>query len=183
MLISAYVVSGFAVSAVYASGMLRGRRDPVHRRGLVAGMAMAMIAIVLAGITGDSSARFIYQSQPAKFAAMEGVYATQRNAPISLGGIPSDSEHRVIYAIQIPGALSWLATFDTNAEVRGLDTYPPDLRPNPVLVHLSFDTMVGSGLFLGFVALAFWGSMAYRRKLPDWRPLLIAIIVAGPASV
>src|SRR5262245_9332758 len=67
-LVSTYVVTGFAVAAVYAAGLLRGRDDPAHRRGLVLGMAMAAAAIALAGITGDTSARFLYQAQPVKFA-------------------------------------------------------------------------------------------------------------------
>src|SRR6476646_2871794 len=183
MLISAYVVTGFVVAAVYAAGLLRGRNDIFHQRGLALGMAMAAIAIVLAGITGDSSARFIYGNQPAKFAAMEGIYQTQRGAPIHLGGIPSDSEHRVLFAIEIPKALSFLATFDPNAEVRGLDSFPPGTTPNPVLVHLSFDGMVGLGLLIGFFAAVFWLLAIRRRSLPTDRRLLIGLIVAGPASV
>jgi len=183
MLISAYVVTGFVVAAVYAAGLLRGRNDIFHRRGLGLGMAMAAIAIVLAGITGDSSARFIYGDQPAKFAAMEGIYQTQRGAPIHLGGIPSDSEHRVLFAIEIPKALSFLATFDPNAEVRGLDSFPPGTTPNPILVHLSFDGMVGLGLLIGFLAAAFWLLAIRRRSLPTHRRLLLGLIAAGPASV
>jgi cytochrome d ubiquinol oxidase subunit I len=146
-------------------------------------MAMAAIAIVLAGITGDSSARFIYGNQPAKFAAMEGIYQTQRGAPIHLGGIPVDSEHRVLFAIEIPKALSFLATFDPNAEVRGLDSFPPGSTPNPILVHLSFDGMVGFGLLIGFLAAAFWLLALRRRALPTNRRLLLALVAAGPASV
>jgi cytochrome d ubiquinol oxidase subunit I len=183
MLVSAYVVTGFLVAAVYAAGLLRGRDDIFHRRGLAAGMAMAGVAIVLAGITGDSSARFIYTAQPAKFAAMEGIYQTQRGAPIHLGGIPSDSQHRVLFAIEIPKALSFLATFDPNAEVRGLDTYPAADRPNPVLVHLSFDGMVGFGLLLGGLAAAFWLIAIRRRSVPRSRLLLQALVAAGAASV
>jgi cytochrome d ubiquinol oxidase subunit I len=183
MLISAYVVTGFVVAAVYAAGMLRGRNDIFHRRGLALGMGMAAIAIVLAGITGDSSARFVYGDQPAKFAAMEGIYQTQRGAPIHLGGIPIDSEHRVLFAIEIPKALSFLATFDPNAEVRGLDTFPPGDRPNPILVHLSFDGMVGSGLLIGFLAALFWFLAIRRRSLPTNRRLLLGLIAAGPLSV
>src|SRR5258708_3681486 len=111
MLVSAYVVTGFLVAAVYAAGLLRGRNDVFHRRGLAAGMAMAAIAIVLAGVTGDSSARFVYGAQPAKFAAMEGLYRTQRGAPITIGGIPSDSQQRGLYGIQIPKGFSFLAAF------------------------------------------------------------------------
>jgi cytochrome d ubiquinol oxidase subunit I len=183
MLVSAYVVTGFLVGAVYAAGILRGRNDALHRRGLVLGMAMAAAAIVLAGITGDSSARFIYQSQPVKFAALEGIYATQRGAPIHLGGIPVDSEHRVVGAIELPGLLSFLAAFDFNAVVRGLDSFPPNDRPNTALVHLSFDTMVGFGILIGLAAAMFWILLLYRRRVPMWRPLLWALVAAGPASV
>src|SRR3979411_741999 len=58
MLVSAYVVTGFVVAAVYAAGMLRGRSDRVPGIGLMLGVAMAAVAIVLAGITGYNSARF-----------------------------------------------------------------------------------------------------------------------------
>src|SRR5262249_32375363 len=78
---SAYTVSGFLVAAVYAAGILRGRRDAAHRRGLALGMAMGVVAIALTGFFGDASARFLYQAQPAKFAAMEAVFQTQRGAP------------------------------------------------------------------------------------------------------
>jgi cytochrome d ubiquinol oxidase subunit I len=183
MLVSAYVVTGFLVAAVYAVGLLRGRNDLFHRRGLAAGMAMAAVAIVLAGVTGDSSARFVYGAQPAKFAAMEGLYRTQRGAPITIGGIPSDSQQRVLYGIQIPKGLSFLAAFDPNAQVLGLDSFPPADRPNPVLVHLSFDTMVGLGTVIGLLAAAFWLMVIRRRRVPRQRPLLIGLVVAGPASV
>ncbi len=182
-LVSAYVVTGFAVAAVYAAGMLRGRDDLFHRRGLALGMGMAATAIVLAGITGDTSARFIYQAQPVKFAAMEGLYQTQRGAPLHLGGIPSNSLHRVVYAIEIPDGLSLLAAFDPNALVQGLDSFPTSDWPNPVIVHLSFDTMAGLGTGLGLLSIWFWALTLRRRRLPNWRPLLVAVVASGPAAV
>jgi cytochrome d ubiquinol oxidase subunit I len=183
MLVSAYVVTGFLVAAVYATGLLRGRDDAFHRRGLFLGMAMAAAAIVLAGITGDSSARFVYGAQPAKFAAMEGLYQTESGAPIHLGGIPIDSQHRIVFGIEIPYGLSLLAAFNPNAVVRGLDSFPPDQRPNPILVHLSFDTMVGLGTLIGLIAAVFWLIVLRRRQLPRSRLLLRALLLAGPASV
>lgn len=183
MLVSAYVVTGFVVASVYAAGMLRGRDDAFHRRGLMLGMAMAAVAIVLAGITGDTSARFTYGAQPAKFAAMEGLYATTRGAPLHIGGIPSDSQHRVLYAIEIPYGLSLLAALDPNAVVRGLDSFPADQRPNPILVHLSFDTMVGLGIGLGLLAAVFWFIVLRYRRLPTRRLLLWGLVLGGPAAV
>ncbi len=183
MLVSAYVVTGFVVASVYAVGLLRGRNDAFHRRAMMLGMAIAAVAILLAGITGDNSARFVYGAQPAKFAAMEGLYATTRGAPLHLGGIPSDSQHRVLFAIEVPYGLSLLAAFDPNAEIRGLDSFPADQRPNPVLVHLSFDTMVGLGTGLGLLALVFWLSVLRFRRISSSRWLLWLVVIGGPAAV
>jgi len=183
MLVSAYVCTGFLVASVYAAGMLRGRVDAAHRRGLAAGMTMGVVAIALAGITGDSSARFVYTDQPAKFASMEGLYRTARGVPIHIGGIPVDSQQRVLFGLEIPKGLSLLAAFDPNAEVKGLNEFPAADRPNPVLVHLSFDTMVGLGTLLGLLALAFWGLAWRRRAIPTLKPLLVALTLAGPAAV
>jgi cytochrome d ubiquinol oxidase subunit I len=146
-------------------------------------MAMAAVAIILAGITGDTSARFVYGAQPVKFAAMEGLYQTQRGAPITIFGIPSDSQHRVLYGLQIPYGLSLLAAFDPNAEVRGLDSFPAADRPNPVLVHLSFDVMVNGGILIGLIAAAFWLMAIRRRSIPRARLLLAGALAAGPLSV
>jgi cytochrome d ubiquinol oxidase subunit I len=183
MLVSAYVVTGFVVAAVYSAGILRGRNDAVHRRGVLLGMAMGAMAIILSGVTGDTSARFVYEAQPAKFAAMEGLYQTMRGAPIHILGIPVDSQHQVLYGIEIPKALSLLAAFDPNALVRGLDSFPANDRPNPVIVHLSFDAMVGAGLFVGLVAVLFWLLAIRRRRLPSSRLVLWALLLSGPAAV
>src|SRR2546427_8189829 len=82
MLVSAYVVTGFLVAAVYAVGILRRRDDALHRRGVVLGVAVAAAAIVLARITRGTRARLIYHAQPAKVAAVEGVFQTGRGAPL-----------------------------------------------------------------------------------------------------
>ena len=183
MLVAAYVCTGFLVASVYSAGALRGRWDEAHRRGLAAGMSMALLAIGLAGITGDSSARFVYTDQPAKFAAMEGLYRTVRGAPIHLGGVPLNSQQRVVFAPEIPRGLSLLAAFDPNAEVKGLNEFAMADRPNPILVHLSFDTMVGLGLLLGLLALVFWGLAWRSRAIPNLRPLIVAVVISGPAAV
>src|SRR4029077_932548 len=147
------------------------------------GMAGAGFAIGGAGITGENSARFTYRAQPAKFAAMEALYTTTRGAPLHIGGIPSDSQGRLLYAIEIPYGLSLLAAFDPNAEVRGLDSFPADQRPNTVVVHLSFDTMVGLGIGLGLLAALFWFLVWRSRGMPSNRLLLWGLVAAGPAPV
>src|SRR5262249_20541553 len=126
---------------------------------------------------------FLYEAQPVKFAAMEGVFVTQRGAPLTIAGIPVESQGRVVGGVEIPRGLSFLANFDFDSEVKGLDTVRPEDRPNPVLVHLSFDTMVGLSLLSGAAALLFWLLAWRRRTVPTGRWLLRALVLAGPATV
>ena len=183
MILACYVATGFGVAAVYAVGLLRGRHDDYHRKGLLLAMAMGAIAIPLQIISGDANARALVTAQPPKLAAIEGVFKTEQGAPLMIGGLADPNTGRVYYALEIPHGLSFLATGDPNATIKGLDAYAPDDRPNPLPIHTSFDGMVGSGFFALFVALIFW--FVYWRKkrtVPKNRVLLGAIVLAGPLS-
>ncbi len=183
MLVSAYLVTGFAVAAVYAAGFLRGHGDALHRRALPMAMVMAVVASGLAGITGDTSARFIAGDQPLKFASQEGLFPTTAGAPLHIGGVPLPSQNRMVLAIEIPHLLSLLTAGDPNATIKGLDAFPRDLWPNVLVVHVSFQIMVGLGLTLGFCGLLYWLLAVRRRAPPTDRWLLLVLVLAGPASV
>jgi cytochrome d ubiquinol oxidase subunit I len=183
MILACYVATGFGVAAVYAFAMLRGKRDDYYRKGLMLALAMGVIATPLQIISGDANARFLVDAQPAKLAAMEGVFQTQQGAPLEIGGLADPNTGKVIYALEIPHGLSLLATFNPNATIKGLDAYAPADRPDPLLVHSSFDGMVASGFFALFIALVFW--LLYflkKRTVPTNRLLLLGIVLSGPLS-
>ncbi len=156
MILACYVATGFAVAAVYAVAMLRGKREEYYRKGLLLGMAMGAIAIPLQIVSGDANARFVAESQPAKLAAMEADFHTQQGAPLVIGGLVDTQTGQVKYALEIPYGLGILATGDPNATITGLDKYPFNDQPDAALVHPSFDGMVASGFFALFVGLLFW---------------------------
>ena len=81
MVVAAYVVGGFLVASVYAVGMLRGRRDRYHRLGFLIPFSVAAVAIPLQMGVGDSLARWVYNNQPVKFAAIELVPETSERRP------------------------------------------------------------------------------------------------------
>jgi cytochrome d ubiquinol oxidase subunit I len=109
-----------------------------------------------------------------------GQFATERCAPLRVGGLPDPATQTTRYAIDIPCGLSFLAHGDFQAEVTGLDAFPPDQRPNTRIVHLAFQVMVGSGLAL-LAAAAGAALLAWRRRgLPDNRWLLWALVAVGP---
>ena len=76
MILAAYLVTGFLVASIYAVGMLRGRRDRIHRLGLLIPLTVASIATPIQFAVGDTAARAIAKDQPVKFAAMECVQQT-----------------------------------------------------------------------------------------------------------
>src|SRR5438270_8796459 len=87
MALACYVGCGFGVAAVYAVSILRGKRDDYRRKGLLLGLAMGLIAIPLQIVSGDFNARYLARAQPAKLAAMEGVFHTEQGAPLEIGGL------------------------------------------------------------------------------------------------
>jgi cytochrome d ubiquinol oxidase subunit I len=182
MLLAAYMATGLGVASVYAVGMLRGRRDIYHRRGLAVGLALGLVLAPVQVVVGDLAARLVAERQPVKLAAMEGQWETEANAPLHIGGIPLSDREETILALEIPGGLSWLAYGRTDAVVQGLSAVPPDERPNVLLAHLAFQLMVAIGF--GLLGLGLWALIARLRRgrLPDGRWFLRAAVVAGPAA-
>jgi cytochrome d ubiquinol oxidase subunit I len=179
MTIAAFEAVAFAFAAVYAFGMLRGRRDEYHKKGLLMSMAIATLFAPIQIISGDTSAKFVAEREPDKLAAMEAQFETKKGAPLTIGGWPDLEKREVRYGIEIPQFLSFLAFNDPNATIQGLDSFPGDQRPDPRRVHLFFDLMVGIGFFLtaliGWFWIAFWRS----RGTPTGRWLLWATTLSG----
>jgi len=181
MILAAYLVSGFSLASVYAVAMLRGRRDRYHRLGFLLPFTFAAVLTPVQLGVGDWAARFVAENQPVKLAAMEGLYETERGAPLSLGGIAIDGELR--YAVEIPFGLSLLARADPNAEIMGLNEVPADQHPPVNVVHLSFQTMVGAGSALLLLSLWFGFVWWRRRDLPRPAWFLRGAALSGVLAV
>lgn len=183
MVLACYVACGFGVAAVYAFSMLRGKRDVYRRKAMLLGLALAVVATPLQIVSGDFNARFLATAQPAKLAAMEGVFKTSSHVPLHIGGIPDPNTGTFYFSIPIPDGLSLLAGYSPDTVIKGLNEYKPENRPNPVVVHPAFDGMVGSGFFVLFVALVFWGLYFWRKRtFPDNKWMLWGVLLSGPLS-
>ena len=125
MILAAYVVGGFLIASVYAAGMLRGRRDGYHRRGFIIAFTVAAIAMPIQMKVGDSLARWVYNNQPIKFAAIELVPSTASDVPETLLG-HLNADGTVVGGIPIPGLASWLSDPSTGTAtvIEGLNTVP-----------------------------------------------------------
>ena len=181
MFLAAYMVAGFAVSAVYALGRLRGRDDHLHRIGIAVPLVFAAVASLAQPVVGHMAGQRIAEDQPIKLAAIEGLPETMRRAPLTIGGLYEGD--RVSGGIEVPGLLSFLATNSFDGEVAGLASVPPEDRPPVNVVRYSFATMVSIGTALaGLGAFALF-VLARRRRLPRSRWFLRALVVAAPAAV
>jgi cytochrome bd ubiquinol oxidase subunit I len=187
MVVAAYVVGGFLISSVYAVGMLRGRRDRYHRLGFLIPFTIAAIAIPIQMSVGDSLARWVYNNQPVKFAAIELVPDTSSDVPETLLG-KLNSDGTVTGGIPIPGLASFLSdpSTGTSTVVQGLNTEPAADEPTISevnTVHLAWDIMVGGGTVLMLLALWYWAVRIFRRDMPRSKLFLRCAAVAGALSV
>jgi len=187
MVVAAYLVGGFLVASVYATGMLRGRVDRYHRLGFVIAFTVAAIATPIQMAVGDTLARWVYNNQPVKFAAIELVPTTSSDVPETLLGHLNE-DGTVSGGIPIPGLASWLSdpSTGTSTVIQGLDTVPPDERPTiseTNVVHLAWDIMVGLGTLLFLLSVWYAASWVFRRRMPTSKWFLRAAASAGVLSV
>jgi cytochrome d ubiquinol oxidase subunit I len=182
MILAAYLVTGFLVASVYAVGMLRGRRDRLHRLGLLIPLTLACILTPVQFMVGDTAARAIAKDQPVKFAAMECVQTTSTDVTEYIfGRCTSDG---VRGGIGIPGFDSFLVGWSRSTRVIGLDSVPPDDRPPyNTMLHWAFDTMVGICTLL--IGLGLWLGIGWWRKrdFPQTKWFLRAVAVSGVAAI
>ncbi len=180
MLLAAYAATCLAVAGIHAGILLRDRSSAFHRAALAIALSVGAPAAVLQPISGDLSARTVAEWQPIKLAALEGQFATERGAPLRLGGWPNEREGKTSFALEIPYGLSLLAYHNPSAEVKGLSYFPRDVWPPVAPVHLGFQVMVAVGTAMALVSACALFFLVRRRSIVDQRWLLRLLAVVAP---
>jgi len=180
MSVAAFVSTGFAVAGVHALMILRGKNVLFHSKAFKIAAVFGTVAACLQPISGDISAKDVAHRQPAKLAAMEAHFHTERNAPLIIGGIPDTANKRVDYAIKIPGLLSFMTTGNFSGEVKGLDVIPKEDQPPVAVTHYAFQIMVGLGMAMVFIALLYFIALWKKRQWLNSNWLLKLFIIATP---
>lgn len=178
MTLAAFASTGFAVAGVHAAMIVRKRNVDFHAKAFTIAAVFGCVAALLQPVSGDISAKDVAQRQPAKLAAMEAHFHTRKSAPLIIGGIPDVENKTVKYAIELPGMLSFLAHGDLTAEVKGLDSIPPQDHPPVPVVHYAFQIMVGMGVIMMVIAVVFFLSFWKRNWLQKtwfYRLFIVAI--------
>jgi cytochrome d ubiquinol oxidase subunit I len=168
MITAAYLTTAFFVAGIGAYYLLR-QRHVKHAR-VMFGMAMIMAIFVapMQLVLGDMHGLNTLEHQPAKVAAMEGLWDTTRGAPLKLFGLPDQEEETTKYALEIPKITSLILTHDLDGEVKGLKEWPKEDRPPVAWVFWTFRIMVGIGMLMiatGLIALV----LHFKKRLFDTR--------------
>jgi cytochrome d ubiquinol oxidase subunit I len=180
-LAATWIAGAFAVVAVSAWYLLKGRHVVFARRHLLTGLLVGLLLSGIMPLLGDWQASEVAVQQPVKLAAFEGIYRSQTDAPLTVGGYVNTKDDQV-KGLRIPGLLSFLAFGNPSDEVKGLDSVPAADRPPEQVVFQSYHLMV---LLAGyFVLLMVAGLFFYwRKRLERMRWLLWLLVVSVPLPI
>ena len=177
----AMVTGSFFVASIGAFYVL-SRRDIDYGRlflrvGIITGLGFSVIQLFP---TGDLHGKMLARYQPATTAAMEALWTTQPGAPLVIMGQPNVEARKIDNPVAVNKVLSFLIYGTSTAEVKGLDSVPPDQWPSNIeLLYYSYHVMVGLGtIFIAIMLLA--GLLMWRGRLYDTRWALWIVMLALP---
>jgi cytochrome bd ubiquinol oxidase subunit I len=176
---AALCMGAFVMAGVAAWWARRGLHPAVARVCLRLGVVAACAGALLAFFTGDRHARQVAHTQHAKFAAMEGIYSTERGAPLILFSLPPTQRGpRPGPEIAITQLTSFLAFGNFRAPIEGLESFPLDEWPPVAVTFLAFHNMVIVANLIALVAFAglyllVRGRLETSRR---WQLLMIASV-------
>src|SRR5262249_11153266 len=174
-----FVTTGFVVVAIAAWLLRRGRSVEEARVMLSMTLWLLTFLVPLQIFLGDQHGLNTAKHQPAKLAAIEARWDTERSFPLALFAIPDPVNETNRFAIEIPYLGSLILTHSFDGEIKGLKEFKPEDRPPVAIPFFAFRIMVGIGfLMLAVVAASWW--LRYRHRLFDSRWYLGLCMAMGP---
>jgi cytochrome d ubiquinol oxidase subunit I len=160
-LLASTLTAAFLIAGLSAWQLLRGTANTGTRLALRTGVVAAAIAIPLQILAGDMHGLNTLEHQPAKIAAIEGLWQTEKSAALTLFGWPNEKEGRTDYAVKVPKLASLILAHDSEAELKGLNEFP-NAHPPVAPVFWGFRVMVGMGLLM--LAVSWWAVWSLWRQ-------------------
>jgi len=185
VLVGCWQAGAFLVVSISAFYLLRGRHREFAASSLKIGLVVAAIASVLQLASGGKAADGVTKNQPLKLAAMEGIFHTRADAPMSIVGW-LDMEQEKVVGLQMPGMLSLLAGGSTDTVITGLDAFPKPDWPKVQAVFQLYHLMIAIGMALIGIAWAglflWWRGWLFGKPNPLVRAFYVILVlsVLGP---
>ena len=167
MMIASGLTAAFVVAGLSAWRLLRAPADALALRTMRVGVLIAAVLAPVQAVVGDFHGLNTLAHQPAKIAAMEAIWHTEKGVPLVLFAIPNAKTKENDHAIEIPYGASLILKHDANAELQGLDAFGADVPP-VAPVFFAFRIMVGVGVMM--IAVAWYSVWVTRRgaSAPRW---------------
>jgi cytochrome d ubiquinol oxidase subunit I len=147
MMIASGLTAAFLVAGISAFQLLRNRTFEPAARMLRLGIVVAALLAPLQIVVGDLHGLNTLKHQPAKIAAIEGIWETERGAPLLLFAMPNQHTHKNDFAFSLPKGASLILTHEWDGEIKGLADFA-DKHPPVAPVFWTFRIMVGVGLLM-----------------------------------
>ena len=177
----AWLAGAFLVISVSAYYLLKNRHIEFAKSSLKIALIFAVFASMFQLITGHQGAVGVSENQPAKLAAFEAHYDSEKPGDLYLFGWVDDENETVKAGLKIPGLLSYLIHWDATRPITGLNSFAPSDRPPVNLVFQSYHFMVAIGLMLIAVSLVgiflLWRGQLFEKP---WFLKILIVAVVGP---
>ncbi|MEM1436057.1 MAG: cytochrome ubiquinol oxidase subunit I [Pseudomonadota bacterium] len=173
VMLASGLTASFIVAGISAYRLLHDDPKPAPRQALRAAVIVAAVLTPLQILSGDLHGLNTLEHQPAKIAAMEGVWETERGAPLLLFAIPDEDTRSNVFEIGIPKAASLILTHELDGEIKGLNEFG-DQHPPVKPLFYGFRIMVGVGTLM--LLVSFWGLWRLRRGTL-LEPLYLRVLV------
>ncbi len=174
MMTACFATVAFVIAGISAYRWLRGDRAPAVLSALRTGIVMAAVVLPVQIVLGDLHGLATLKHQPAKLAAMEGIWETQKGAPAVLFGLPDEKTRSNKFEIAVPKLASLYLTHSLDGEVKGLNEFVGK-HPPVAPVFWAFRVMVGTGLLMLAVG---WFSAWQLKRRGEVKPWLAQVLVA-----
>jgi len=173
MLTAAFITVAFLLAGISAYRQLRGSKSAANKAVLKIAITTAAILMPIQIVLGDAHGLNTLQHQPAKLAAMEGIWESGSGIPAVIFAIPDQKTQSNLYEISIPKLASFYLTHHWDGEVQGLKDFPNKIPP-VAPVFFAFRIMVGMGLLMLLVS---WMARWQIYKSQDIKPWMAKILV------
>ncbi|TMO84705.1 cytochrome ubiquinol oxidase subunit I [Pseudoalteromonas spongiae] len=179
MLLASGLTASFMIIGVSCYRLLKGDDKQAPKLTLKVAVIVAAILSPLQAFVGDLHGLNTLEHQPQKIAAMEGVWQTEKGAPLLLFAIPDEENRTNHFEIGIPNMASFILTHELDGEIKGLDEFKgehPPVKP----VFFGFRIMVGLGLLM--IAISWFATYTLKKRgqLPTWlMRILVGLTFSG----
>ena len=167
MLLASGLTSAFLIAGISAYRLIKGDNKKSVKQALNFSVILAAVLIPIQIFVGDLHGLNTFKHQPAKVAAMEGVWDTQTNVPLLLFALPDEETRENHFEVKVPNLASIILTHDAQGEIKGLNDFI-DAHPPVAPVFFSFRIMIGIGLLMLLFSWLATYHFVIKKRYPTW---------------